>query len=114
MLSNAQYEFIAEGCEDMELDSIWDYFSSPFGSKFLPHRLQSFEERRDGFLWVLNRLLYEKRIILVDLTTHASLLGSAEAQVYLFRKAFPSNDAEMDGGLWFFSPACPGGASWQR
>ncbi len=113
MLTTSQYEFIAEGCEGMELDEIWDYFSTPFGNEFLPHSLQSFEERRDGFLWTLERLLIEHKITLVDITTHNPLPGSIGAQIDLFRRVFPDNDEAMDGGLWFFSDECPGGSSWR-
>ncbi|MGO4154838.1 DUF596 domain-containing protein [Cupriavidus sp. YAF13] len=114
MLSDAQYDFIADGCEDMELDAIWDYFSKPFGSPFLPLDLRTFEDRRDAFLWVLERLLREGRIVLIRLGTQSSIGGDISDQVRRFLEAFPKTDGEMDGGLWFFSPSCPGGAAWQR
>lgn len=112
MLTEEQYNFIADGCEDMELDAIWDYFSVPFGSKFMPHRLDSFESRREGFLWVVGRLLQEGRIVLLDQSTRTPLPGDSLSQVELLRHAFPKEDAAMDGGLWFFSQSCPGGAAW--
>lgn len=113
MLSDAQYEFIAEGCEDMELDAIWDYFSQPLGNEFLSHNLIAFCERREAFLWVVERLLKEGRIVLTKLGTQTPVGGGVEDQIRAFREAFPKSDDEMDGGLWFFSDACPGGSAWQ-
>ena len=112
MLREDQYHFIASGCEDMELDAIWDYFSVPFGSKFMPHQLETFESRRKGFLWVVERLISEGRIVLIDRSTHAPLPGDSRSQVELLQRAFPKEDAAMDGGLWFLSTSCPGGAAW--
>nr|WP_247313697.1 DUF596 domain-containing protein [Ralstonia pseudosolanacearum] len=113
MLAGDQYNFIVEGCEGMELDAIWDYFSVPFGTKFMPHDLESFDSRREGFLWVVERLVDEGRVILVDVSNHVPLEGCARLQIERFRQAFPKNDAEMDRGLWFFSADCPGGVAWQ-
>lgn len=113
MLSNEQYEFIAEGCEDMDLDALWDYFSVPFGCELLRHDLEYFEERKEGFLWVIERLMVEKKIILVDLKNHAPLSGSIKEQVQLFMDRFPGNDQEMDNGIWFFMDDCPGGCNWR-
>ncbi|WP_199032042.1 DUF596 domain-containing protein [Ralstonia sp. ASV6] len=114
MLTDEQYVYIVEGAEDMELDAIWDYFAHPFGTRRLSHKLESFTSRRDGFLWVVERLLKEKRIVLVDIRTHTPLVGSIESQIKGFRAAFPADDAGMDNGLWFFSPECPGGSAWQH
>ncbi|MBX3756624.1 MAG: DUF596 domain-containing protein [Ralstonia sp.] len=113
MLTEDQYNFIAGGCEGMELDAIWDYFSVPFGSKFMPHQLDSFESRREGFLWVVGRLLNEGQIVLVDQRTRSPLPRDSGSQVALLRRSFPKEDAAMDGGLWLLSTSCPGGAAWK-
>jgi hypothetical protein len=114
MLVDADYEWIAEGCEDMELDSIWDYFSEPGGTVYLKHSFFAFDSRREALLWVMKRLLEEGRIKLVKMGSQAPLEGSIDEQIQRFRDAFPKNDAEMDKGLWFFSEGCPGGSAWQH
>nr|WP_080727810.1 DUF596 domain-containing protein [Ralstonia solanacearum] len=113
MLARNQCYFIAEGCEGMGLDAIWDYFSVPCGTKFMPHDLESFDSRREGFLWVIERLIDEGRIVLVDMNSHAPLEGASKLQIERFRSTFPKSDDGMDGGLWFFSADCPGGVAWQ-
>lgn len=114
MVTDEQYLVIAEGCEDMELSAIWDYFAMPLGTKFLPHPYESFESRREAFLWVVKRLLEEGRIKLVNMRSHVPVEGTVEEQVQRLREAFPKNEAEIDNGLWFYSEECPGGSAWQH
>ncbi|MEJ8820416.1 DUF596 domain-containing protein [Variovorax humicola] len=113
MLTNEQFIFVAEGCEGMELDAVWDYFAKPFGTRFLVHGHASFHARREAFLWVLRRLLDEHRIELVNMQTHKPIGGTVDEQVNRFRSAFPKDDAEMNNGIWFFTEACPGGSAWK-
>lgn len=114
MLTNDQLRFIAEGCEDMELDAIWDFFEHPHGTRRLKHDYASFSDRRDAFLWVLTRLLEEGRIKLIQTKTHHPMGGTIEEQVAAFRRSFPTSDLNMNGGLWFLTDACPGGSAWQH
>ena len=113
MISEEQYAFIADSCEDMDLNGLWTYFSEPFWKEFLPLDLESFESRREAFLWVLQRLQDEKRIVIVDLESHKPIPGTSLEIVEEFRNAFPINEKDMDMGLWFFSKECPGGSNWK-
>jgi hypothetical protein len=114
MLADKDYEWIADGCEDMELNSVWDYFSEPGGTVYLKHNFVTFDSRREALLWIVKRLLEEGRIKLVNMRSHVPLEGSIDEQIQRFRDAFPKSDEEMDNGFWFFSEACPGGSAWQH
>ena len=113
MLTDEQFSFVADGCDGMELDAVWDYFLKPNGSKYLQHRHSSFGDRREAFLWTLRRLLEERRIELVDIKTHVRMIGTIDEQVDHFRWAFPKDDSEMNNGVWFLTDACPGGSAWR-
>lgn len=114
MLNDEQYRFIADGCEDMELDAVWDFFEHPYGTGRLRHAYCTFDERKEAFLWVLKRLLVEQRIVLVNMQTHEPIEGTIDRQVERFRRALPKKETEMSNGFWFFSESCPGGSAWQR
>jgi hypothetical protein len=113
MFTNEEVILIVEGCEDMELDAVWDYFDKPFGRKYLPHKYSSFDERREAFLWMLKRLLQDGHLKLVDGYTHKPLLGITNDEfIEKFRAVFPKDDNGMRNGIWFFDDACPGRALW--
>lgn len=87
---------------------------------------RNFNERRDLFLWLLNRLLLEGRIKL-----HAKgnfFDASVDEQVDRFRQAFPQSEEGADRictmpghvapyegfgmNVWWFLDVCPAGVAW--
>lgn len=106
-----QFERLAEGTTDMSLLAVWTCLDD-----YLPGNFNSFEYRRDAFLWVLERLLKEDRIKLVKDGTE--LNDTPEALVELFRKAWPESEnvypdsPDAYFGLWFFDDDCPAGVMW--
>ena len=104
-LSDDEYNELVDAAEGQTLDAVLCYsipesFSPEFG----------FSDRREIFLWVLERLLNDGRI---KLAKHGKFLeGSIDEQVERFRKVFPQTEMEMEDGIWFFDEVCPGGAVW--
>jgi hypothetical protein len=105
LISDERYREMVYYAEDQELQAFWTY---------LQHDLPSFDERREAFLYILQRLLEERRIRLVHMYTRIPIEGSIEEQIQLFRRVFPKTEIEMDNGIWFLSRECPGGPEWAR
>ena len=103
-MTNEYFQELASHCEDMELNSVWWWLRSDN---------TTFEEAREAFFIVLRRLLEEGHIQLIGMQSDLPMEGTIDEQIDQFRKVFPKNDAEMDGGLWFFDPQCPGGCNWK-
>ena len=74
----------------MDINALWYATeNSPKDANYIPLEYQSFEKRRDLFLWVLERLLCEGRLKLAKGDHY--LRGSIEQQIELFRKAVTGN-----------------------
>lgn len=79
---------------------------------------KDFHERRTLFLWLLERLLRERRIKLHK--NGVFLESPIDEQVEAFRQAWPSSEKpypehpDADFYLWFFDPACPAGVAWRQ
>ncbi|MFZ4893569.1 hypothetical protein ACL9RL_03875 [Plantibacter sp. Mn2098] len=112
-LSAEQLLYIAEGAEWQELDSVWLYFKQPFGYSYLPHKLESFSERREGFLWALTHFLEHGQMRLLWWSDASLVTGTPDEQVDIIRQAFPTNDDGMDDGRWFFSLESQVGVIWE-
>ena len=73
----------------------------------------AFDQRREAFLWILERLLKEGRIKLHK--NGVFLESSIEDQIETFRHAWPNSDKpypnhpDADFYLWFFDSKCPAG-----
>lgn len=118
MIPDIRFEEISANAETQALNGIWSQ---------LEYDTRDFPERRDLFLWILERLLREGRL---KLAKHGRFLeGSVEEQVEAFRKAWPESELDADKrsllpddphigsgvgmGLWFFMDDCPGEAVWR-
>jgi hypothetical protein len=101
MLSKNRYDFIVSHCEGMALDAIWLYA--------LRDR-DTFHERKALFLWLLQRMIEDKKIVAAK--NGILLDGSASEIAKRFDLAFPSNEDGLDNGVWFFLPDCPAGIGW--
>lgn len=105
LLSENEYNELADAAEGQTLDAVLCY-SMP---DLCPPEF-SFSDRREIFLWALERLLCDGRL---KLAKHGKFLeGSIEEQVESFRQVFPQTEIEMEDGIWFFDEICPGGAVW--
>jgi len=102
---------IAAECEDRDLNSLWIYFETPGGDPGFPHSMESFEERREGFLWTVKQL-FEHGFIELNRNGGVPFPGTIDEKLAALREAFPANDEGMRDGLWFFFPECPMGSSW--
>lgn len=112
MLTNSQLAYIADGSEGQELDSVWIYFNTPRGHYYLEHDYDTFEKRREGFLWTIKRLLECGYIVLPRWSDRSWLEGTPAEKVEVIREAFPDNDEGMDDLGWFYPPGCPVGVLW--
>ncbi|MCE2859343.1 MAG: DUF596 domain-containing protein [Oxalobacteraceae bacterium] len=75
----------------------------------------NFSDRREIFLWVLERLLREGRVKLHK--NGIFLKSSIEDQVELFKKSWPESEEASgyeDFYWWFFDPECPAGIAWRK
>lgn len=123
MLSDKEYTELCYWCNGRALDNVWGWIEN---TDSIPAHIATFEHRREVFLWVLDRLLRERRL---KLAKNGGLLqGTPEELVEMFRKAWPESmlaadrmafppDSEYIGsgegmGLWFLLDACPANAVW--
>ena len=116
-MTEDRYEEIAANAETQALDGIWSQ---------LIYDSTVFSCRRDLFLWVLDRLLREKRIKLHK--RGVFLTGSVDEQVEAFRRALPTSEEDADRqctmpgrpparfgmDFWWFLDICPAGVAWRR
>lgn len=97
---------IRGNAETQALSGIWSQ---------LQHDAPFFTDRRELFLYVVDRLLREEHI---KLHKDAVLLeGNVHEQVEAFRRAFPANEAASgyeEFYWWFFDDECPAGVAWRK
>ena len=110
MIAESDYRTATYFGNGRALDVLWDAWQ---GSE-----TQSFDQRRDIFLWILERLLKEGS---VKLHKNGVFLESPiEHQIEVLRQAWPNSDnpypnhPDADFYLWFFDPECPAGIAWRR
>ncbi|MFD1801124.1 DUF596 domain-containing protein [Mixta tenebrionis] len=106
LLTDKEYEEITGAAELQALDGLWAY-SIPDNKT--PENF-TFNERKETFFYLLEKLLQEGRIKLAK--DGIFLAGTVKEQLKLFCKHFPKNEVEMNDGTWFFYDSCPGGAVW--
>ncbi|AXI83708.1 DUF596 domain-containing protein [Xylella taiwanensis] len=112
MLTQEQIDFI---CEDLihPLHFLWFGICDAHGIDTRKVNNDSFEERKNDFLFLLEKLLDEGKLKLAK--KGEFITGTTEELVDLFRKSFPVSDEDVDmegAGLWFFMDECPAGAVW--
>jgi hypothetical protein len=77
-----------------------------------------FSDRREIFLWVLERLLREGQIKLHK--NGIFLEDTIKDQIDFFRSAWPKSDRpypdhpDVDFCLWFYDSECPAGVAWRQ
>ena len=103
VISDSYFHELAGDCEDRDLDAVWRWLRSD---------ATTFEETREAFFAVLQRLVEEEKMKLGDVKLQALASGTIHEQLSRFRGAFPASDREMEDGVWFFSDACPFGPTW--
>ena len=104
-LSEDRYEEITANAETQALGGIWGQLS---------YDTPVFSCQRELFLWILDRLLREKRIRLHK--NGVFLECDVDEQVDAMRKAWPSSveaSGYQDFWWWFFDEECPAGVAWR-
>jgi hypothetical protein len=86
----------------MAIDALWLYTEDD---------CSTFEGRKSVFLEVFKRMLDDGIIVAGKwgVTAHSS-----DDAVILINERFPLSESELDGGVWFFTDACPLGIGWRR
>ncbi|CAM2156467.1 DUF596 domain-containing protein [Paraburkholderia bannensis] len=102
MISKDRYEFIVSSINGMALDALWLYTEDD-GS--------TFDDRKTVFLELFKRML-DDRIIVAG--KKGVMAKSSDDAVMLLNERFPLGESELDGGVWFFTDACPLGIGWRR
>ena len=117
MLSEERYKLVSQKCRESAIDTLWEIFNPTHNSwtGFNGLGFEKFLNRRDVFLWMLERLLREGCIKLHK--NGVFLKSSVEDQIKLFKKSWP--DSEVASGYedfywWFFDPECPAGIAWRK
>ena len=107
MIAESDYQTVTYFGNGRALDVLWDAWQ---GSE-----TQSFDQRRDIFLWILERLLKEGS---VKLHKNGMLIESPiEEQIEAFKRALPisiNDSGYEDFYWWFFDSECPAGIAWRR
>ena len=120
MIDENDYETLTYYADGRNLDTLWDAWQHS--------EKQTFIQRRDIFLWILERLLKEGRIKLHK--NGVFLEGSIEEQIAQFREKFPKAEKDADRictkpgyevpyegfgmNLWWFMDICPAGVAWRK
>ena len=111
VVTEKQFMDIFDHVEDSSLDSLWFYLKHDLAFPFFSReQSDTFEKRKKLFFYFLERFLREGNLKLAK--KDEFLGGSIVEQINIFREKFPSEDLQMDDGLWFFTEECPGGAVW--
>ncbi|MDD0946097.1 DUF596 domain-containing protein, partial [Xylella fastidiosa] len=71
----------------------------------------SFEERKNDFLFLIGKLVDEGLLKLGN-RKGEFFTGTAAELVEMFRSCFPSSDEELETGIWFLIDECPFVAVW--
>ncbi|WP_369210950.1 DUF596 domain-containing protein [Xylella fastidiosa] len=71
----------------------------------------SFEERKNDFLFLIGKLLDEGLLKLGDRKSEF-INGTTEELVEMFRSSFPASDEELMKGTWLVTEECPFIAVW--
>ncbi|MDO9436645.1 DUF596 domain-containing protein [Hydrogenophaga sp.] len=120
MLSDAEYEMVTYYGGGRSLYALWDSWENS--------ESQSFETRRDTFVWILERLLREGRI---KLHKNGVFWNSPiDEQIETFRNGFPISERDADErctkpgaepayegvgmNVWWFLDICPAGVAWRE
>ena len=93
--------------------------------------ISEFSNRRDAFLYVIERLLTQRKAKLANwpecIRAYAVpkdkqlkpytpedylCLNSISDIIQTFKTAFPKNEEEMEDGLWFYGADCPYTIGW--
>lgn len=111
--SDEQYQLFIRRSEFGNLVDLWLATHYASDGADIEHSVK-FGERRDAFIWVLERLLREGRI---KLHKKGKFLESPiEEQIQAFRNAWPVSveaTGYKDFYWWFFDPVCPAGVAWR-
>ncbi|WP_443114245.1 DUF596 domain-containing protein [Herbaspirillum seropedicae] len=101
MLPTKRYQFIVDNVRGMALDAVWLY---------LEDDSESYEERKEKFLWILRKMIDEG---LIQLAKDGMVIHDTTENVLdKFRMAFPLDDTDLNNGVWFFTNSCPSGIGW--
>jgi hypothetical protein len=130
MLSEKRYKFVSQKCRESAIDTLWEIFNPSHDSwtGFNGLGFEKFLNRREVFLWMLERLLREGCIKLHK--NGVFLKSSIEDQIKLFKEAFPKDEPDADRictkpgmeipyegfgmNVWWFLDSCPAGVAWRQ
>lgn len=99
MISDKRCRFIFRHAKGMALDAVWLY---------LEDDSDSYEDRKENFLWVLKRMVSEGAI---KFAKNGISIAGGDA-VEMLKDAFPEDDESVNNGVWFFTDLCPAGIGW--
>ncbi|HJV72860.1 MAG TPA: DUF596 domain-containing protein [Noviherbaspirillum sp.] len=101
MISEERYKFISDHVRGMALDAVWLY---------LEDDSQSYQERKESFLWFLTKMINGG---LISLAKGGVVIDkSVEDVLTEFKESFPKSDEDINNGIWFFTESCPAGIGW--
>ncbi|AXI83696.1 DUF596 domain-containing protein [Xylella taiwanensis] len=111
MLTQEQIDFICDS-EGEPLHFLWDYVTEAHGVFADQVDPDSFEERKNDFLFIIRKLLDGGRFKLGHRKDERIMQGPTEELVELFRQYFPASDEGLKEGLWLVMEECPFVAAW--
>ncbi|ALQ98146.1 DUF596 domain-containing protein [Xylella fastidiosa] len=115
MLTQEKIDYVSENLEGGTLDALWFFVGELHGTSPGQVDPDSFEERKNDFLFLIGKLLDEGKLKLGDRKTKLVMEGTIKELVEKFRSCFPASDDEVDlegAGLWFVIHECPFIAVW--
>ncbi|AIC10744.1 DUF596 domain-containing protein [Xylella fastidiosa] len=110
MLKQEDIDFFCERSGE-PLHFIWGYIEDAY--RIPPQRPDpnSFEERKNDFLFIIGKLLDEGKLKLGN-RKGEFFTGTTAELVEMFRSCFPASDEELIEGIWLVIEECPFVAVW--
>ncbi|AXI83706.1 DUF596 domain-containing protein [Xylella taiwanensis] len=113
MLTQEQIDSICDPDRAGEpLHFLWGYVGRAHGIGPQQIAQDSFEERKNDFLFIIGKFLDEGRFKLGNRKDGLIMEGSTEVLVEMFRSCFPASDEALEKGTWLVFEECPFVAVW--
>lgn len=114
LFSDSEYNHIADCSEHLGIAAVWHEISAHQNPPEWRARFPSFAAKKEGFFWMLRRLLADDRVFFVSKLGNEPLTASSDELLSELENVFPRNEAELDHGIWFYMDDCPFGVDWRH
>lgn len=105
VLAPEHVDYIATAVRGLGLAEVWAYFLEPNGYPEVPHWCESYEERIEGFAWVVQALV-EGGYARLRRRKAGRAGGDLDDLIRELRERMPDDEQDLDDGGFFFYREC--------